>query len=71
MANYRYDRAGTGEADFYIRELSTGHIIDENMKGGDAKHRTKQLNSGVGFNGWTPEFFLAKIGRILVTDQAE
>lgn len=64
MANYRYERAGTGEADFYIKEMQTGHVVRDNMRAGDAKHRTKQLNSGAGFNGWTPDFFLAKFGPI-------
>jgi hypothetical protein len=70
MANYRYERAGTGEADFYIKETQTGHILRHDMKAGDAKHRTKQLNSGAGFNGWTPAFFLAKVGPIKF-DEAE
>lgn len=43
-----------------ILETQTGLIVYESTKE-DLKKKVKQLNSGSGFRGYTPEFFLQRV----------
>lgn len=57
--NYRYDKVEDGT--FIITEKATGYVVARNLEFHQAKHSTKRLNSGSGFNGWTPEFMLHQL----------
>lgn len=59
--NYRYDNLGLTAPSFYITERATGYVVAKGLSGDDARKLTKRLNSGAGFNGWTPEFMLQQI----------
>lgn len=57
--NYRY--AITEDNRFDIVETKTGHVIRQNLCRIEAKDMTRALNFGMGFDGWTPAFFMEKI----------
>ena len=57
--NYRYQ--STSDRMFEIVESATNHIIVTGVEYYEAKHTAKRLNSGGGFNGWTPEFMLQRL----------
>ncbi len=42
-------------------ETTTNLTIAHGMAVPKARHLAKRLNSGGGFNGWTPAFFLEKL----------
>lgn len=56
--NYRYD---IHNQTYFVTELTTDLVIAHGLHKSQAVTLTKRLNSGNGFNGWTPEFFLRNI----------
>ena len=46
---------------FKVVENKTGHLIKTEVPYSVAKSVSSFLNSGFGFNGWTPEFLLVHI----------
>lgn len=70
MVNYKVQNAGNwkldkpGQASGYflyeIVETSTNQVIKTDMTQAEAKSLCRHMNFGGGFDGWTPEFFLAK-----------
>lgn len=53
--NYSYFSSGI---ECGVVETATGNVIVQGLHQTEAKHVTKRLNSGAGFAGFTPEFFL-------------
>lgn len=43
---------------FYIYEIATQKLIYSNHDEAEIKSLCKRLNSGAGFNGHTPDFFI-------------
>ncbi len=43
-----------------VIEVSTGHIIMQQISSSKLKSTCRHLNFGGGFDGWTPKFFLEK-----------
>jgi len=52
--NYRYDFE---DGMYHITETPTGTVVSSRKTKEEAKALTKLLNSGGGFDGFTPEFF--------------
>lgn len=57
MANYKIVNTGNN---FEIFENQTGQTLASFKKLCDAKKALNFYNTGGGFNGWTPNFFLQK-----------
>lgn len=57
MVNYKVE-------DGKVIEISTGHVIKENLNSTKAKELCRNLNFGGGFDGNTPAFFLTKVQTI-------
>ena len=60
MTNYRYVKSAIVDR-HDILEVKTGNIIKTGLTQAAAKETTRKLNFGMGFDGWTPEFFLKQI----------
>ena len=60
MTNYRYVKSAIVNR-HDILEVKTGNIIKTGLTQVAAKETTRKLNFGMGFDGWTPEFFLKQI----------
>lgn len=61
--SYRYDsELVDGKKLWYVTEKTTSQVIKKDLDWEKASKLTKQLNSGQGFAGWTPSFFLATFG---------
>lgn len=45
---------------FNVIEKSTEQVIKNFVFANEARAFAKKLNNGLGFDGWTPEFFLKK-----------
>jgi len=60
MTNYRYVKSAIVDR-HDILEVKTGNIIKTGLTQAVAKETTRKLNFGMGFDGWTPEFFLKQI----------
>ena len=45
-------------SDYNVVEKATNHIIGTYTRHESARSAAKQLNSGLGFDGWTPAFIL-------------
>jgi hypothetical protein len=43
---------------YFIKEAKTGHVIRAFRSFSDARKFMNHLNKGIGFDGWTPNFFL-------------
>jgi hypothetical protein len=56
MANYRYDKISNDR--FKVIETKTNLVLLNDVCYNKARETTKKLNSGAGFQGFTPEFFL-------------
>lgn len=57
--SYRYDsELVDGKKLWYVTEKTTSQVIKRNLDWEKASKLTKRLNSGQGFAGWTPSFFL-------------
>lgn len=57
--SYRYDSEMVdGVKQWYVSEKDTAQIIMSGLSWEKASKLTKRLNSGQGFAGWTPSFFL-------------
>lgn len=66
MKNYVYEidavnKSNNGFVVHKILETQTRQYIAEAIPHPEVKFMTGRLNSGYGFNGWTPQFFLYKI----------
>jgi hypothetical protein len=60
MTNYRYVKSAIVDR-HDILETKTGCIVRTGLTQAVAKETTRKLNFGMGFDGWTPEFFLKTI----------
>lgn len=61
--SYRYDsELVDGKKLWYVTEKATSQVIMKDLDWEKASKLTKRLNSGQGFAGWTPSFFLARFG---------
>lgn len=49
---------------FSVIENQTGQIIDSFSKVDNAREIAKKLNNGLGFDGWTPNFFLKSVANL-------
>lgn len=58
MKHNYYIVDGEDRSLFYIKERNTGHIIKTFKILSEARKFIAKLNSGCGFNGWTPEFII-------------
>ncbi len=60
--SYRYDSEMVdGEKLWYVTEKTTSQVIKNGLDWENASKLTKRLNSGQGFAGWTPAFFLEEV----------
>lgn len=58
--SYRYDSEMVdGKKLWYVTEKTTSQVVSKDLDWEKASKLTKRLNSGQGFAGWTPAFFLA------------
>ena len=53
--------SGYAHPTYEVVETGTQQIIKSGMRKEEAKAKTRHLNMGGGFDGWTPSFFLAQI----------
>lgn len=51
-----------------VIEVPTGLVIKQQLSVPKARDLAWKLNHGRGFNGFTPEFFLHSIPRVVITD---
>lgn len=46
---------------FHVVEVETEQVIKDFVFLNEARAFAKKLNNGLGFDGWTPNFFLKKV----------
>lgn len=53
--------SGYAHVTYAVEEMGTQQIMKSEMTAAEAKQLCKHLNSGGGFNGFTPAFFCQKL----------
>jgi hypothetical protein len=57
--NYRFVKDDKQEL-YKVVELSTDHVVHTTKNLDEAKKVTRKWNTGIAFDGWTPNFILQK-----------